>query len=706
MRFQFNPFTDKLDISGSGPGVTSVDFLTGNTGGQVAADASFNIFVVGNNASGITTVGNLSPNTLTIFGLPSSTTQIGTTRYATNAEAAAQTINNAALTPSNITSMFSTNPVPSSQGGTGLSSPAAHQLIVTNGSSAYTSLGVASNGQIPIGSIGSDPVLANITSLGGTITITNGPGTINLESAGGGGGISTIDGDLGGSATGATITFSGGRTLAGSSVGFSASGSTVTLNNTDSSQNTFLGSSSGSASVSGSNNTAVGYTSLQVISSGSGNVAIGSTALASTTTHLQNVAVGFSAGLNLDGDGNVLLGYQVAKNFTSGNYNNIIGITSGNAYVGAESSNIIIGNQGIASENNVIRIGTQGAGDLQQNKCFIAGIFNNDSSGFSSPLPVFVDSSTGQLGYGSGGGGGITTLSGDISGSATGATITLGGGRTLAGSSVGFTASGTSVTLNNTDSNQNTFLGASSGGSSTTGNNNVGVGYSCLANVGSGARHVGVGSTCLTSVSSSIQNTAIGYSAGLNLDGDENVLLGYQCAKNFTSGSNNIIVGVRSGNAYTASESNNIIIGNLGVVGENHTIRIGDPGAGFAQQNMCFIAGIHNATVTGAAVLIDSSGQLGDIASSERFKENIQDMSQTTQSILDCRPVSFNYKSDKEKNKCFGMIAEEVHQVFPDLVIYKDGEPYSIKYHEIPALLIAEIQKLKKEISDLRKSIQ
>lgn len=197
MRFAFNPFTDKLDITGQGPGVTSVDFLTGNSGGAVAADAAFNINVIGDNTSGINTIGNLSPNTLTIFGLASTTTQIGTTRYATNAEAAAQTIGTASLTPANITSFFSTHFLPSSQGGTGLSSPAAHQLIVTNGSSAYTPLGVASNGQIPIGSIGSDPVLANITSSGGTITVTNGPGSINLDLSGGSVGVDSFSPDSG-----------------------------------------------------------------------------------------------------------------------------------------------------------------------------------------------------------------------------------------------------------------------------------------------------------------------------------------------------------------------------------------------------------------------------------------------------------------------------------------------------------------------------
>jgi len=183
MRFTINPFTDDFDCVGLGTGVP-VEQITGNTG-TVVPDSSFNVDILGDNASGINTVG--SGNTLTIFGLPSSTTQIGTTRYATNAEAAAQTIGTVALTPADITSLFSTHPLPASQGGTGLSSPAAHSLIVTEGSSAFTVLGVATNGEIPIGSAGADPVLATLTA-GANITITNGPGSITIASTGGGGG--------------------------------------------------------------------------------------------------------------------------------------------------------------------------------------------------------------------------------------------------------------------------------------------------------------------------------------------------------------------------------------------------------------------------------------------------------------------------------------------------------------------------------------
>ncbi len=196
MRFTLNPITDQFDIVGLGSGVFD-ETITGNTGGAVGPDGSGNINLLGDNASGITVVGSPGVSTLQIFGLPSTTTQIGTTRYATNAEAAAQSSTTAALTPSNIPSMFSTNPLPASQGGTGLSSPAAHSLLVTNGSSALTLLGTAGNGQIPIGAIGSDPVLANITSTGGTINVTNGPGTINIDLAGGSVGVDSFSPDSG-----------------------------------------------------------------------------------------------------------------------------------------------------------------------------------------------------------------------------------------------------------------------------------------------------------------------------------------------------------------------------------------------------------------------------------------------------------------------------------------------------------------------------
>lgn len=181
MRFTINPITTQFDVVNlAGGGGGEILSLTGNSGGAVSGDGSGNVNVVGDNTTGINTVGNLVANTLTLQGIASSTTQVGTTAYATNVLAAAQLSTTTALTPANITSMFSTNYLPATQGGTGLNSPTAHSLLVAEGASAFTVLGVATNGQLPIGSTGADPVLGNLTSSNSSITVTNGAGTISL----------------------------------------------------------------------------------------------------------------------------------------------------------------------------------------------------------------------------------------------------------------------------------------------------------------------------------------------------------------------------------------------------------------------------------------------------------------------------------------------------------------------------------------------
>lgn len=223
MRFQHNPFTDQLDISGMGPGVTTVDFLTGNDGIEVPSDSGYNINVIGNNTQGINITGVIATSTLTVAGIDATTTQKGVLATASNAQAAAQSSSVVALTPSNITSLFSSTYLPASQGGTGLSSPAAHSLLVTNGSSAFTRLGTAGNGQLPIGSIGSDPVLATIT--GGTgITVTNGPGTITIAASG-----SSVVETITGNSGGALSPTAGNINVVGTgSVTTSGTGSTLT----------------------------------------------------------------------------------------------------------------------------------------------------------------------------------------------------------------------------------------------------------------------------------------------------------------------------------------------------------------------------------------------------------------------------------------------------------------------------------------------
>lgn len=228
VRFQQNPFTDRLDIAGMGAG-TEIDFISGNSGGQVGPDAGNNIFLLGDNATGLNIIGVPATSTLTVYGLASSTTQVGTSRFATNAEAAAQTLTTVGLTPSNITSFFSTHPLPASQGGTGVASPAANSLLVTNGSSPFTVLGVAANGALPIGSVGAAPVLNTITA-GAGVAIVNGPGTITISA---GAGVPTTFTANSGTATPAlnNLNILGATVAAGTSPLVTAgAGSTITIN--------------------------------------------------------------------------------------------------------------------------------------------------------------------------------------------------------------------------------------------------------------------------------------------------------------------------------------------------------------------------------------------------------------------------------------------------------------------------------------------
>lgn len=327
----------------------------------------------------------------------------------------------------------------------------------------------------------------------------------------------------------------------------------------------------------------------------------------------------------------------------------------------------------------------------------------------------------------SGGGGSNITINGDT-GSATGSTIDLKAlngaiGPSNCGATVLFVASGSEVDLTVSDASLNTFIGQDCG---TVGNGfactavgvlagrNIGAASSsnCFFGYGAGngvvnANNIALGQTALFGTVTPMTgsgNIAIGLATlGVIVGASDNVSVGNNSLQNLVDGLNNLTIGHLSGDSYTTTESNNILISNIGVLGESNVMRIGTSGNGASQVNKCYVAGIDGVAIVGAAVLCATDGQLGDVVSSEKYKENIEDVSKTSYSILNCRPVSFSYKSDKSKTKCFGLIAEEVEKVFPDLVLYKDGEVYSIRYHEIPSLLIAEMQKLKYEIEVLRK---
>src|SRR5271157_4462420 len=188
-----------------------IQTLTGNSGGAVSPDlVNFNINLLGNNTSGINVVGNPGTSTLTITAYQATTSQEGTVLLATNAQA--------------IAGVDAANAVTSAALAAKLGTQTAHSLAVFEGStSALTALGVATNGQLPIGSTGADPVLATITA-GTGITVTNGAGAITIA-VNGGIVIETLTGNSGGaiSPTAGNI-----NTLGTGSITISGSGSTLT----------------------------------------------------------------------------------------------------------------------------------------------------------------------------------------------------------------------------------------------------------------------------------------------------------------------------------------------------------------------------------------------------------------------------------------------------------------------------------------------
>jgi hypothetical protein len=146
-----------------------------------------------------------------------------------------------------------------------------------------------------------------------------------------------------------------------------------------------------------------------------------------------------------------------------------------------------------------------------------------------------------------------------------------------------------------------------------------------------------------------------------------------------------------------------VLINSSGTAAESHVLRIGaGTGTSTQQLNKAFISGIQGITVTGTAVLVSSSDQLGIAVSSRKYKDNIEDMGDKSEALYKLRPTTFTYKESTETR--YGLIAEEVAEVFPNLVVYdKSGDPQTVMYHELPALLLNEIQKLKKEIDELKK---
>jgi hypothetical protein len=320
--------------------------------------------------------------------------------------------------------------------------------------------------------------------------------------------------------------------------------------------------------------------------------------------------------------------------------------------------------------------------------------------------------------------GGLNTAVGvnALSLNTTGVNNTANGGNALYSNTTGDqnTANGVYTLFQNTTGVLNTAMGAFALGRNTTGSANTAVGQSALLySTGShntavgvlalnanftGDSNTAVGREALFQTGGSNSNTAVGAGALHAPGGDFNTALGVN-AGNGLAGFNNTALGAGAGSSDTGG-SNNIYIGAgvvAGALQESNTIRIGDNLSPDPGASACFIGGINGQTTTsGTAVFINSSGKLGTITSSARFKKDIKPMDSASEVILSLRPVTFHYRSDTMNTPQFGLVAEEVARMDPALVLTdKEGKPYTVRYEQVNAMLLNEFLKEHRKVEEL-----
>ena len=197
-----------------------------------------------------------------------------------------------------------------------------------------------------------------------------------------------------------------------------------------------------------------------------------------------------------------------------------------------------------------------------------------------------------------------------------------------------------------------------------------------------------------------------------NTTGANNTACGSGALVSNTTGSSNVALGNNAGSNLTTG-NNNIVIGNAGVAGESGRIRIGTQGT----HTNTLIAGIYGApATTGIPVLVGPKGKLGTIQSSARFKEAIKPMDRASEALLALEPVTFRYKQELDPDGIpqFGLVAEQVEKVNPDLVVRgEDGKVTTVRYEAVNAMLLNEFLKEHRKvaeqqntISDLKSTVQ
>jgi Chaperone of endosialidase len=256
------------------------------------------------------------------------------------------------------------------------------------------------------------------------------------------------------------------------------------------------------------------------------------------------------------------------------------------------------------------------------------------------------------------------------------------------------TAIGTAALEFNDTGSGNAATGALALSSNSTGSFNTAIGHLALSSNTIGSSNMAVGESALLVNTTGDGNVAIGVSALRNNNASENVAIGHNAGLNMTEGSHTVLIGTSAG--ANIQKAFNVIC-------------IGEAAGGANVSGTCFIGNIvgittqHNDAVP---VVIDSAGQLGTASSSRRYKTDIKTMDKASESILALKPVSFRYKIHKDTTPQFGLIAEDVAEVNPSLVIYDaDGKPYTVRYDAVNAMLLNEFLKEHKKVEQLQSTV-
>jgi hypothetical protein len=422
-------------------------------------------------------------------------------------------------------------------------------------------------------------------------------------------------------------------------------------------------------------------------------------------------AEGTNALLNLtSGAGNTGLGWFSLSSDTTGSFNT--GVGAGALALNTADSNTATGAAALLLNTTGTENTANGAATLVNNS---TGSFNSAFGAFALNNNVDGTDNTAV---------GVTAL---LNNTATGNTAI--GSNALLNNTTG----GTLENIQGVDVGPNVAVGWQALESNTVASANTALGYQALHSFTTGPvgfEQVGlctaVGFRALANATGDgFANSAFGYQALYNnSDGGGNTAIGLQALSNNTTGSSNVAIGNNALSNNTAGNSNAALGFNAGaaVTTASNVICIGAFGQNV--DNSCFIANVFDATSAGGiGVFINSNGQLGTTTSSQRFKEEIKPMDQASKGLFALKPVTFRYKKeiDPAGKSQFGLVAEEVEKVNPDLIVRdKEGNPYSVRYDQVNAMLLNEflkehrtvqqqgatIAELKKEIASLTTTVK